>query len=116
MTAMHPTSPRSWLTALLLSAALVIAIAPSVAAAKPVPWSCSVYPGDTTLSWRGDHDTVSIGIAWLDATSTVVDTLTVIITNGKPEKSIPTPDGATQVVLTYYDALGGVVTDGGLCV
>jgi hypothetical protein len=115
MTAMHRMNRRSWLTALLMSATLALAIVPSVAAAKPEALSCSAYPGDTTLSWRGDHDTVSIGIVWLDASSTVVGTWTVIITNGKPEESIATPAGATEVHTTWNDSLGGVVLRDDLC-
>jgi hypothetical protein len=116
MTAMHRTNRPSWLTALLMSATLALAIVPSVAAAKPEPYSCSLSPGDTTLSWRGDRDTVSIGIDWLNADLIEVGHLTVIITNGKPEESVPTPAGATQVVLTYNDSLGGVVTVVDACV
>lgn len=107
---MHRMNPRSWLTALLMAATLALALVPSVAAARPEPYSCSAFPGDTTLSWRGDKETVSIGVVWLDATEMVVGTDTVIILNGKPEYSIGTPDGATHVVLTYHDALGGVET------
>jgi hypothetical protein len=116
MTAMHRTNRPSWLTALLMSATLALAIVPSVAAAKPEPYSCALSPGDTTLSWRGDRDTVSIGIVWLNADSIEVGRWTVIITNGKPEASVPTPAGATQVVLTYHDSLGGVVTVVDACV
>jgi hypothetical protein len=110
MTAMHRMNPRSWLTALLMSATLALAIVPSVAAAKPEPLSCSAFPGDTTVSWRGDKDLVSIHAEWFDAAGTPAGSWTFIITNGKPQDSQATPDTATFVHTTWNDSLGNVVT------
>jgi hypothetical protein len=109
MTAMHRMNPRSWLTALLMSATLALAIVPSVTAAKPEPLSCSAFPGDTTVSWRGDKNLVSITANWFDAAGVPKGTWVFIITNGKPEDSIATPDGATEVHTAWNDSFGGVV-------
>jgi hypothetical protein len=113
---MDRTNPRSWLTALLLSATIALAIVPSVAAAKPEALNCAAYPGDTTVSWRGDKDLVSISVAWFDAVGTPVGTWTFIVTNGKPADSVATPAGATDVHTTWNDSLGNVVPVDDVCV
>jgi hypothetical protein len=106
---------RSWLTALLISATLALAIVPSVAAAKPEALSCAAYPGDTTVSWRGDKDLVSINVAWFDAAGVQAGTWVFIITNGKPQDSQATPAGATEVRTTWNDSLGNVVPLDDVC-
>jgi hypothetical protein len=116
---MQRHSRLSPLIGLLIAAALTITLVPAVAAAKPASETCELYPGLTTVSWRGEKELVSIRVEWWDATPDFPLFLggwTVIDATGKPADSIGTPAGAVTATFTWSYSTGEQFTYTETCV
>jgi hypothetical protein len=113
------------MVSMLLGALLAVAMITPATAAKPLPaFGCALNPGDTTVRWAGYPATTMVVINWIgaadpndpEAPPTVVATQTVIVGKGRPIFSQPTPAGAVEVGVHFFDATGEFGVAGGTCV
>ena len=108
---------RRGIVSILLAGLLAVAMVSPAAAARPAPaWSCALNPGDTTVIWRSYPQTTSIVIEWFDSNGFSIGTTTVVPAKGKPVFAAPTPLGAAEVGVHFFDATGEFGVGGGACV
>jgi hypothetical protein len=108
---------RRGVVSILLAGFLALAIISPAAAARPAPaWSCALNPGDTRVIWRSYPQTTQIDIEWFDSSGAVIGNATVAPANGKPVFTLPTPVGAAEVGVHFFDATGEFGVGGGGCV
>jgi hypothetical protein len=102
--------------ALAVFAAMLIALtmAPWAAAKPAAAVTCSVFPGDSSVSWRSNPKTTSVELQWFDDAGNVISDVTIVVTKAMHSRySQQTPEGATELGASFSDA-NGVYAVGGL--
>ena len=95
----------------ILAASIGNAVARADADPRPlVTATCSAYPGSTITNWSKGKVT-AVEFVWKDAYGAVLDDV-VDTTLKTHEASEPTPPGAVEATLTYFDAHGEVFLGG----
>jgi hypothetical protein len=97
-------------------AILIVLVIAAPASAKPKSGICSLYPGDTNLSWKSAPQTTSIDLNWVDADGNVVSAITIVPTKAMHYRySQQTPIGAAEFGATFSDASGPFAVTGLVC-
>jgi hypothetical protein len=99
----------------LLLAIVSVLVVPTSVAAKRAAFFCESAPGDTYVRLRGGTETARVEFGWSDAEGTVIAQRT-IMPKGKRgfRYSEPTPAGAVEFSVSYYDASGVAYAVGGM--
>lgn len=99
----------------MVLAVVSVLVVPTSVAAKRAAFFCESAPGDTYVRLRGGTDTARVEFGWSDANGTVIAQRT-IFPKGKRgfRYSEPTPAGAVEFGVSYYDASGVAYAVGGM--
>src|SRR5262245_5963238 len=100
-----------------LTIVMLVAMAvPGAALATKPAVTCSVHPGDSSVTWKRERQTTRLELAWFDGDGVAISSVTVVPTKEMHSRySQQTPEGAAEFGVEFWDDSGPFAVGGLTC-